>query len=73
MTTEDRQLTVIAAGVAVGGGYLVKVALDHLLGEPDSAAHRPVRIGLGAPLAVSLLLGVGGLVVLHEADPAFFK
>lgn len=54
MDTEDRKLTLLALGIAIGGGYLVKVALDQLLGAvPASESKRPA-VRLAAPLGVSL-------------------
>ena len=40
MTDQDRQLTFLAVATAIGGAYIVKVALDDILGPVQPAYAR---------------------------------
>lgn len=40
MNNDDRKLTLLAVATAIGGGYLVKVALDEMLAPPQPAYAR---------------------------------
>jgi uncharacterized membrane protein YeiH len=77
MTDQDRQLLFLAVATAIGGGYIVKVALDDILGPVQPAYAREfeeahMRAAGVTPIAPDALTETLNFVVAMAATSWLF-